>query len=111
MTIACRVRRPGYAERYPNEFTVRSKLDNGHKTELAKLIEGWGDWMFYGHAKDTGVGSWMLIDLHLWRRALLVAGFKEGWSRLAERRSNGDGTHFVAFDINKMPFDILVARG
>jgi len=40
--VACRVRRPSYLERYPYEFTLRSRLPNGAKTELGKVVEGWG---------------------------------------------------------------------
>lgn len=36
--IAARVRRPGYADRYPYEFTIRSHRDSGSKTELEKLL-------------------------------------------------------------------------
>lgn len=110
MTIAARVRRPGYADRYPFEFTVRSKRDNGQKTELAKLLEGWGDWMFYAHAStDAAFGRWFLIDLHAWRQRLLRTGYKDGWAYLAERKSNGDGTHFVAFDLRRFNPSILIA--
>ena len=53
-TIACRVRRGGYADRYGYEFTIRAKRDTGAKTELEKIIDGFGDWMFYGHAHADG---------------------------------------------------------
>ena len=43
MTIAVRLRRPGYADKYRYQFTIRSKRDSGSKTEMAKLLEGWGD--------------------------------------------------------------------
>ena len=48
--IAARVRRPGYASRYPYDFTIRSQVPSGAETELAKIVNGKGDWMFYGHA-------------------------------------------------------------
>jgi hypothetical protein len=101
MTVAARVRRPGYFERYPTQFTIRSRRTNGAKTELAKLLEGWGDWMFYGHADDSeeAIGYWMLIDLDAWRRDLLMSSYHRGWKERCETRTNGDGsTEFVAFD-------------
>lgn len=99
MTIGCRIRRPGYAERYPYEFTIRAGRDSGAKTELAKIIEGWGDWLFYGHADDfppnPGISRWMLVDLHAWRAHAIMANGK----RLGRPMDNGDGTRFVAYDV------------
>lgn len=111
MAIAARVRRHGYADKYPYDFTVRSKRDSGSKTEMAKLLEGWGDWMFYGHSgTDPGTLSrWMVIDLHKWREELLREGYSKGWSRFAELKSNKDGTHFVSFDIRKFKPTIIVS--
>jgi len=116
MRIAARVRRPGYAERYPFDFTIRSHRESGATTELAKLIDGFGDWMFYGHADRQAptVTTWMLIDLHVWRGHLLRAGsgLKNGgrwWGSLAREQSNGDGTKFVAFDVRRFPREILIA--
>lgn len=110
--IAARVRRAGFAARYPYEFTLRCHRDSGAETELAKISKGWGDWLFYGHAADEwgcGIAPWWLIDLAAFRSALI---------RLPDRRrlvmgtkSNGDGTAFAYFDIRSFPADppLLVA--
>ena len=45
--IACRLRRRGYVEKYRYEFTIRALRDSGAETELSKITNGWGDWMFY----------------------------------------------------------------
>jgi hypothetical protein len=97
VTIACRVRRHGYADRYPFEFTVRSARDSGARTELEKLTDGWGDWMFYGHAAASGptITRWWLLDLSAWRSALI----RDRDRIVMHKQSNGDGTHFVAFDV------------
>jgi hypothetical protein len=34
MRTAARVRRPGYADRYPHQFTIRSRITSGGETEL-----------------------------------------------------------------------------
>lgn len=104
-TIAARVRRAGYADRYPYEFTVRSKRDNGARTELEKMVDGFGDWMFYGHAHEDGmnVSRWMVINLASWRAALIRK------QAPYQKQSNGDGTHFVAFDIRALPQSVLIA--
>lgn len=112
MTIAARVRRHGYSERYPFEFTVRSKRDTGSKTELAKLMEGWGDWMFYAHSNkpETGFDRWMIIDLSAWREHLIKTGYSNnGWQHLSKKQSNSDGTYFVAFDVRYFPKKILIS--
>jgi hypothetical protein len=100
MMIAARIRRPGYADTYPNEFTIRSHRDSGAATELEKITDGFGDWMFYGHAADDTsmfLSRWMLIDLQAWRAHLI-----RNRNRVApQRKSNGDGTHFVAFDVTR----------
>lgn len=112
MMVAARIRRPGYADRYLYEFTIRSRRESGVKTELAKLLAGFGDWLFYGHAaRDTAtVEYWMLIDLAVWRETLLRRGYApSGWRGLAVGKSNGDGTHFFAFDVRRFPEHILIA--
>lgn len=106
--VACRVRRQGYAERYPYEFTVRSHRDSGARTEMEKLVDGWGDWMFYGHEDGNGGFSrWWLIDLHSWRAALIRDGARTKAGKVSriryESKSNFDGTHFVAFDLRSFP--------
>lgn len=104
-TIACRVRRAGYADRYGYEFTIRSARDNGAKTELEKIVDGFGDWMFYGHAHQDGmnVSRWMVISLPALRAAII----RKQASPL--KQSNGDGTHFIAFDARALPNDCVIA--
>ena len=104
-TIACRVRRAGYADQYGYEFTIRSQLDSGAKTELAKIIDGFGDWMFYGHAAEDGinVSRWMVISLPALRASIIRK------QATAHKRSNRDGTHFVAFDVRELPDACIVA--
>ncbi len=101
MTIACRVRRPGYAARYPSQFTIRSHRDSGAKTELQKIVDGWGDWFFYGHSTENekGLELWHLLDLSAWRAHMIrnKGAIQKG------QQPNGDGTHFTWFDINSFP--------
>jgi hypothetical protein len=102
MRIGCRVRRSGYADRYPWEFTIRSHRDSGARTELQKIVEGWGDWLFYAHAEHNELPSlcrWFLVDLHALRAHLI----RSRDLVVPAKRSNGDGTHFVAFDLRRFP--------
>jgi len=98
MMIAARIRRPGFADSYPNDFTIRSARDSGAKTELAKMVDGFGDWMFYGHALDETsafLKRWMLVDLRAWRAHLIRHRNKLQY----QEKANGDGTYFVAFNV------------
>ena len=84
-------------EKYGNQFTIRCKRDSGTKTELEKITEGWGDWIFYGHSNkdENQIELWWLLDLAAWRGHLIrdKKTIKRGIQH------NGDGTHFAWFDI------------
>ena len=86
-------------------FTIRSSRDSGAKTELEKIVDGFGDWMFYGHSdeSETGISRWMVINLASLMAALIRD--KAPW----KKKSNSDGTHFVAFDIRDLPESCLIA--
>jgi hypothetical protein len=105
MRIAARVRRPEYQERFKYEFTIRSEVRCGAKTEIDKVTQGWGDWMLYGFAAPTHqkVEWWSILDLDrfrdYWRRT--------GWRLSSFSGCNGDGTRFLAFDLRTMPDVIL----
>lgn len=117
ITVAARVRRRGYADQYGHEFTIRCARDNGVKTELSKIIDGWGDWLFYGHEHpdtDGDIGRWLLVDLAAFRatmvrREILITG---GRPIRMGRKKNGDGTSFAWFDWRSFPNypPILVAE-
>lgn len=100
MRIGCRMRRNGYADRYPYDFTLRAKRDSGAVTELSKVTDGWGDFLFYGHAgAEFGqIARWMLIDLHAWRAQMIRSKKRAGNPQLV---SNKDGTYFTVFDATK----------
>ena len=109
MTIACRIRRPGYAERFPDQFTIRSRRDNGTVTELDKIIDGWGDWLFYGHATGQGVqiAPWWVLNLDAFRSQLIRSKSRTAirWDDIP----NGDGTWLRWFQISSfLPHPPLV---
>jgi hypothetical protein len=102
LTAACRIRRPGYADQYPNQFTLRYLREKGTKTEFGKIVDGWGDWMFYGHATGRGldIAPWWLLDLHAFRSHLIRQSRR---AIVCEDMSNHDGTWFRAFRIGSFP--------
>ena len=111
--IGCRLRRffPHY-ERYNHQFTIRAGRPSGYKTELTKIIEGWGDYFFYGftNEKDTELYAWGLADLktfRLWFNRQLVIN-KGGIP--GEPQNNNDGSSsFIAFNWWDMPDDFIVS--
>ncbi|MDA8746640.1 hypothetical protein N9M66_00330 [Litoreibacter sp.] len=113
MRIAARVRRPGYAQRYPNQFTIRSRVASGAQTELSKIVNGKGDWMFYGHsnAAQDRIEHWSLIDLRAFR-AGLIRQAQNGWPIRMGDMANPDGTGFKWFDVRSFPDEprLVVAR-
>ncbi len=114
LRIAARVRRHGYADCYPFDFTIRSRLSSGAETELSKIVNGHGDWMFYGHANptETGFDRWWLIDLRAFR-AGLIRHVHNGYPIRYGNKVNPDGTQFKWFDIRSFPAEppLVVARG
>ncbi len=113
LRIAARVRRPGYADRFPHQFTIRSAIPSGGKTELAKIVEGHGDWMFYAHSNEFGgLQRWWLIDLRAFRAALIRDRFGESKVRWGQQ-SNPDGTQFAWFDVRSFPTEprMIIAAG
>jgi len=112
--IACRVRSPGYVQRadYANEFTIRARRDNGAKTELAKVLEGWGDYFFYGHGDGAGgFAAWLLGDLRVFRLWFNRSMVRMGPGGMpGESLQNGDGTSFRSFKIGELPEGFVVAR-
>ena len=111
MRIGVRIRRPGFFDRFPNDITIRSARDTGTETELLKIMKGFGDWMFYGHSdkSEKSLVAWCLMDLNMWRYAMMT----DRYTNQAHRKqiSNRDGTHFVAFDVTKMPQGVLISSG
>lgn len=121
LRVGVRLRRPGYNDRFPSEFTIRRERDSGARTEWQKVMyDGWGDWLFYGHASgDAAVWPWMIVDLCRLRGVLIKHPFTrhrcDRKDRVTKRcgpsghtcwwgeQSVGDGTHFVFFNVARSP--------
>jgi hypothetical protein len=109
LRIAVRLRRAHYADRYPNQVTIRSSRSSGVKTELAKIYEGWVDWMFYGYAHEISgrVYPWYLINLRLFIAAIVN---NPSLKNTMKEMTNRDGTRFVAVMLDAFPQNILIAK-
>lgn len=103
--IGVRLRSREYFERYSNQFTIREARPNGTKTELEKILDGWGDYFFYGfmHPKPPRLVSFGILDLGEFR----------GWypqangSAIHERNRDGSSS-FVAFKWHSLPREAIV---
>jgi len=110
--ICCRIRRHKYIDKY-DEFTIRTGRPNGNKTELAKIIEGFGNYIFYGICDydEQILECWMLGDLNvfrLWfnRQLVINKGKAPGISM-----DNKDGSSsFRVFKIDEIADDFVIAR-
>jgi hypothetical protein len=113
MRIACRMRRMGFMERYPHDFTIRYHRASEAETEFAKLRAGFADWMFYGHEspyRECDVARWLLIDMDVWRARHLSD--VDTMRKIVVLKDNGDGTKFLVYDWRKFSGHppILVAQ-
>jgi len=104
--IAARVRDYRYMDRYPYDFTIRSK-GAIYKTELQKIVDGWGDWMFYGFSNEArdDIARWYVISFRAFRANLIR---RRSSIRYMEKPNMDGQTGLTAFDIRTFTPDILV---
>jgi len=97
--IAVRIRRKKFWERgviYGLDFSVRA-VCRGHLTEIDKLIDGFGDWYFYGYSSDDKgeIAEWWLLDLDKVRESGVLE------DEQFPINPNGDGTagKYIPLDV------------
>lgn len=107
--VGVRIRRQGYLAKYPHDITLRMGRPSGAKTELTKIVEGWGTFFFYGHAgAGDRLEAWTVIDLaelrvHMWRHMYTHQGALPG-----AVRQNADGSsNFLALDVRHLPAGVV----
>jgi hypothetical protein len=110
--VACRVRRNN-AVCWADEFTIRSRRPNGVQTELAKLLSGWGHYIFYGIADvdESELCAWVFGDLgefRLWHHRYLAT--HEGRLPGAERDNPDGSSKFRVYKIADLPDAFVKAR-
>ena len=109
--IGCRIRQNRYLGNYGHEFTVRARSQNGGKTEITKIIEGWGDYLFYGFASECEkhLDRWTIISLNEFRiwHSRQQAKTK---SIPGDFKPNKDGTALYGFDLRDMPKEMIFKK-
>lgn len=96
---------------YRNQFTIRLSRDMG-TTEYRKLLNGFGDYFFYGFANraKTSIVAWFIGDLEVFRQ------YRAGHQALrgvepGTVKNNSDGSSdFRAFNIDDLPDSFIVQR-
>lgn len=106
--VACRVRRPE-CYRYKDEFTIRCRSRFGAKTEIDKILEGWGDYVFYAFGgRNAKLRAWTIADLNVFRDWITSRIKARGGIQLPHIPNN-DGTAFMAFKWEWFPPGFIVA--
>lgn len=113
--IGVRIRNATYYanSQYRHEFTIRAGRPSGVKTELTKILEGWGDYFLYGFANAdyTDLLAYILGDLRvfrLWFHRQTVTGKGEIPGTL--RNNKDDSSSFCVYKIADLPADFVIAR-
>lgn len=113
LRIACRVRRHEHLVKYGDEFTIRCDRPSDVKTELAKIIEGWGDYFFYGFASEdeNALAHWILGNFRVFRYWLMRWLVEHEGKMPSRKISNMDqSSSFYAFKIKDLPAAFLVGQ-
>jgi hypothetical protein len=112
--IGCRIRKHQYAARYGSEFTIRAGRPSGTKTELTKIIEGWGDYFFYGFSDpdEYSLSAWVLLDLKMFRSWFVreLSKLPPGQFPGIAKNNTDTSSNFAAFNIDWFPKEMIVAR-
>jgi hypothetical protein len=101
-SIAVRIRKHQYLQRYGTQFTIRSLGRGGAWTEFDKVVvEGWGDFIFYGFSNEAedDLAAWFIGDLGVFRSHCWSGKHIPSFSEM----TNKDGTRLAAFDVRDFP--------
>ena len=111
--IGCRVRKYEYLKQYGDEFTIRAGRPTGAKTELTKIIEGWGNYFFYGFSDEyeQNLAQWILGDLNALRIYINRQLYANGGRFPGSMKYNVDNSsNFIAFKQNAIPGFIVAQK-
>ena len=91
-------------KKWPNQITIRTERPTQHKTEYEKIIEGWGQYFFYGFGTEDGLlGPWVLGNLTAFRNWVHRYKTQNAGEDPGQVMQNGDRTFFRAIDFAEIP--------
>jgi hypothetical protein len=109
--LAARMRKEKFAKQFPDEFTIRTKRPSGTKTELRKILEGFGDLLFYGFEYGKDIWPWTLVNLRWFRKQVNTSEKLQQYiGNRSNHKLNGDGTWFLPFKFNQFERNIVLFR-
>lgn len=102
--VSVRMRRHKWLQPYGGEFTIRMVSKRGQRSELEKITEGFGQYLFYGFADvaESTIQAWRIIDLDVFREHQFDV------SRSVKTTSSGE--HFQAFVVREFPPELVEAQ-
>ena len=100
--VAVRIRRDGYYKFH--DFTIRSSKPSGHKTELQKIIDGYGDFYLYCWTVGDDIKKWVLINLE----KLRISGILNKPRR--EIQNTDGSSNFIAIGLDELGDSIIAER-
>lgn len=108
-TFACRIRKNRFSGPFGDQFTLRYKRASGAATEYDKMMQGFGDFMFYGFAdeRDEHIANWTVIDLNV-VRAKQVWRQEQGYPLGDVQVNDDESSAFLAIRIAD---SMVTARG
>lgn len=109
ITMAVRMRRKHYIEKYPDDVTIRASRPSGVPTEWDKIMSGWASHFFYGFGDfDTGkLISYAILDLELLR----VQYCRDPKSIKSSNLPNQDGSSgFRAIKLSSLDDGVIAHR-
>ena len=113
--VGCRVRSTfnkwgeNQLNKYGSQFTIRAGRPSNHKTELTKIVEGWGNYFFYGFGQEGSLDMWFLCDLNvfrLWYNKQLYSGVHPG----IYNNNKDNSSYFLAFEWSWFPDNFIIAK-
>jgi hypothetical protein len=116
LRIGVRLRSPHYWNKqykglwFREEFTMRDSRPHGAATEWDKMLEGFGDYFFYGFRTERPPHLWGFGLLHLAEFRTWVLQFRRQWQAWPGRQVfNGDGSStFRAIRWDQVPPSAIV---
>ena len=110
--ISHRMRSSEYFERYPMDFLIRCHRSMTNRTEIHKLMAGWGDYLFFCFANEdnTNFLQWFVGDLNILREYIfryILTRPANDWpgQRVANK---DDGTEARAISILHLPPEFII---
>ena len=112
--IAVRMRTKRWAvDPFLNEFTIRKERPSGARSELGKIVSGFGDFLFYGfECETTGrLGRWSIIDLSEFREQFMFLVFESDSKKFPVDIKYADNASFAVFPFDVFKRPVVAASG